>query len=158
MTVIEAREALTLTLRDIAGGATEKNLTADIRCFIADHDLNALSDDNLAEAALVAGEITIGKDDIEEKLVLECAVSVNDGEVSSEEMLREVNVMRDSMKELCEKMNESESAADAFNAVVPEEEAPAPVHVYDNKKFYIACGIGAAVLIVLVLLIGGLFK
>ena len=157
MTVIEAREALALTLKDIAANATEKNLNADTKCFIADHDLLELSEDNCADAALVAGEITISQDGLEEKLVLECAVSVTDGEVSSEEMLREVNVIRESMRELCEKINETDSAEDAFNAIVPEEEAPTMPKIYDNKRFYIACGIGAATLIALVLLIGALF-
>ena len=157
MNITEARDALALTLEDISKKVTEKGLTADIKCFIADHDLVELTPDNLTDAALIAGEITVSAPGAEEKLVLECAVSVTDGDVSSEEMQREVNVMRESMRELCEKLDEASSPEDAFTAVVPEEEEPAPVHVYDNKRFYIACGVGAAALILLILLIGGIF-
>ena len=120
MNIKEAREALALTLTDIAGGAIEKGLTAQTKCFIADHDLNELSDDNIGSAVLIAGEILVGTEGSEEKLLLECAVCVNDGEVTSEDMLREVNTLRESMKELCEKLDEKGNAEEAFAAVVPE--------------------------------------
>ena len=157
MKINEAREALALTLTDIAKIAEQKELSAETKCFIADRDLNELSDENAASAVLIAGEILVGADDSEEKLLLECAVCVNDGEVTSEDMLREVNTMRESMRELCEKLDEKGNAKDAFIAVSPEEEAPVPPRVYDNKNFYIACGIGACVIIALLLIIGGLF-
>ena len=157
MNIKEAREALALTLTDIAGAAIEKGLTAETKCFIADHDLNELSDETIASAVLIAGEILIGEDGSEEKLLLECAVSVNDGEVTSEDMLREVNTLRESMKDLCDKLDEKGNAKDAFTAVTPEEEIPEPPRVYDNKRFYIACGVGALVIIALVLIVGGLF-
>lgn len=157
MTVIEARDALLLALEDISKKAIEKGLTADVKCFIADHDLNELSPDDLSKAALVSGEISVGTEKSEEKLVLECALSITDGDISSEEMLREVNVMRCSMTELCEKLDETGSAEEAFTAVAPEEEIPEAPRTYDNKRFYIACSIGAAALIVLILIIGALF-
>ena len=157
MNINEAREALALTLTDIAGAAIEKGLTAETKCFIADHDLNELSDERIASAVLIAGEILIGEEGSEEKLLLECAVSVNDGEVTSEDMLREVNTLRESMKDLCDKLDEKGNAKDAFTAVTPEEEIPEPPRVYDNKRFYIACGVGALVIIALVLIVGGLF-
>ena len=157
MTIVEAREALRLALEDIAKSATEKQLTADVKCFIADHDLTELAPENFEKAALVAGEILVGAANSEEKLMLECALSVTDGEISSDEILREVNTVRESMKELCEKLDESENPSEAFLAVAPEEEIPEPAHTYDNKRFYIACGIGAAVLIALVLIIGAIF-
>ena len=158
MNIKEAREALALTLTDIAGGAIEKGLTAQTKCFIADHDLNELSDDNIGSAVLIAGEILVGTEGSEQKLLLECAVCVNDGEVTSEDMLREVNTLRESMKELCEQLDEKGNAEEAFAAVVPEEELPEPPRVYDNRRFYIACGVGALVLVALILIVGGLFK
>ena len=157
MNINEAREALALTLTDIAKSATDKGLTAETECFIADHDLNRLSDDTLDRAVIIAGEILVGASDSEEKLLLECAVGINDGEVAPEDMLREVNTLRGSMKELCERLDEKESATEAFESVVPEEELPEQPKVYDNKRFYIACGVGALVLIALVLIVGGLF-
>ncbi len=157
MTVIEARDALSLALEDISKKAVEKGLTADIKCFIADHDLIELTPDDISKAALISGEISVGTEKSEEKLILECALSITDGDVSPEEMLREVNVMRDSMNELCEKLDETGNAEDAFTAVSPEERIPEVPRTYDNKRFYIACSIGAAALIVLILIIGALF-
>ena len=157
MKIIEARDALAVTLDSISKQAAEKNLTVNVRCFIADHDLNELSEEDLGKAALIAGEIAVNEAGSEEKLLLECALSITEGEVSAEEMLREVATIRESMKELCEKLDEAESTSEAFDAVLPEPEEPEPIHVYDNKKFYIASAIGAGVIILLVLLIGGLF-
>lgn len=157
MNVTEAREALALTLTDIAKAAEEKGLSAETKCFIADRDLNELPEDNTSSAVIIAGEILIGANDSEQKLLLECAVSVNDGEVAPDDMLREVNTLRESMKELCDKLDEKGNAEDAFVAVSPEEEMPEPPRVYDNKRFYISCGIGALALLTLVLIIGALF-
>lgn len=157
MKINEAREALALTLTDIAKDAEQKGLTAETKCFIADRDLAELSNENTDSAVIIAGEILVGVQGSEQKLLLECAVCINDGEVAPEDMLREVNTMRESMKELCEKLDEKGSAEEAFAAVAPEEEPPAPERVYDNKRFYISCGIGAVIILVLVLIIGGLF-
>lgn len=157
MNIHEAREALALTLTDIAGQAAAKGLETETKCFVADHDLNELSDENIAAAVLIAGEIVIAAPNSEQKLLLECAVSVNDGDVTPEDMLREVNTLRESMKDFCDSLDEKGNAEDAFAAVAPEEEEPEAPRVYDNKRFYIACGVGAIVLIALMLIIGGLF-
>ena len=157
MNIKEAQEALTLTLEDVAKSAAERGLTATVECFTADRDLNRISDGNTDAAVIIAGEITVGAPDSEEKLLLECAVGINNGEVIPEDMLREVDTIRESMKELCETFDEKGNAAEAFAAMLPEEEEPEQPRVYDNKRFYIACGIGAVVLIALVLIIGALF-
>ena len=153
MKITESIEALQEALLSIAKSAEERGLKTEVKCFAADNDLVELEQES-PRAALVAGELTV-KSDGEDKIILECALSVIDGEVSSEEMLSEVNTLRESMKDLCNKFDESGSADGMFNAVAKEHEVPMPEEkVYDNKKFYIYGGIAVAVVLILVLLLG----
>ena len=85
-------------------------------------------------------------------MILECAVSVSDGEVSSEEMLSEVNTVRTNMKEILDKLNDAEGADAVFSSFEPDEETAPATPVYNNKNFYILAGIAVAAILVLVLL------
>ena len=70
MNVTEAREALALTLTDIAKAAEEKGLSAETKCFIADRDLAELSDENTDSAVIIAGEILVGVQGSEQKIAI----------------------------------------------------------------------------------------
>lgn len=153
MKTIESRDALAAALNNIAELATENGLKAETRCFIADHDLIELSEDELSAAALIAGEITVSADGTDEKMLLECALSVTDGEVSDDEIISEVGTLRANMKEICSKVSELGNAKDAFEALSPEEPEAKEEPKYDNKRFYIIASIVAVAVIVLMVLL-----
>lgn len=152
MNINEAREALTLALNNIAEDAKGKGLDTGVKCFIANHDLCEISNDNSIEASIVAGEITLISTSTEKKMILECAVSVSDGEVSSEELLNEVNSVRNNMKEILDKLNSASDAEEAFSSFEPNEETIPESPRYNNKNFYIASGVAVAIILLLILL------
>ncbi|MBQ9071175.1 MAG: hypothetical protein IJY23_07520 [Clostridia bacterium] len=152
MKITESRVALYGALKDVSGLAEERGITAEVKCFIADHDLCEISEDNLGAAALVSGEITLFAEGSDKKMILECALSITDGEVSPDEMLREVTAVRDNMKQILEKLDETKDVEKAFASFEPEEEPVADEPKYDNKKFYIYAGLAVAVILLLVLL------
>ena len=135
MKIIESRDALLHAILDVAKSAEEHGLSAEAKCFIADHDLAPLSDGACESAALIAGEITVSSPETEEKIVLECALSITEGEVSADEMLREVNTIRDNMREIIEKVHEYGNAKDAFAEMCKTDEPEDAVQTFDNKNF-----------------------
>ena len=153
MNVTESKNALFEALKNISEEAVSRGMKADVRCFVADHDLNEV-DENSPKATLVAGEIAITSDEKADKeILLECAISVEDGEVSSEEILREVNTIRSSMKELCDTFDTLGSAGSTIDSIEKEQtvEMPEP-KVFDNKQFYIWGSVIAAAALILVLI------
>ncbi len=156
MTIIEAREALTNTFENIKAEAKEKGVIADYKCFASDRDLNE-TDVSDSTAALIAGELTLGADGTDEKVILECAVSITDGEVFDDEMLREITAIRESVRELYAKIDEAGSAVAALSEIYKESEESVPeVKTYDNKKFYIGAGIAVIIIIIIMILAGNL--
>ena len=139
MRITEASDALLFAMKDIAKGATEKGLKTEIDCYLANRDLERLTEADDSAVRVVAAEMTVSSDETEEKIVLECALSVEDGEVQADEMLREVNTLRDSMREILEKLDAYGNAKDAFAEICkPEDEEVDNSPKYDNKTFYIA--------------------
>lgn len=147
MNINEAYEALSRTLCDITNIATQKGLVAESRCTVTDRDLNALENEGDYEslAALIAGEVTVSADGCDEKIVLECAVSITDGCVFDDEMINEIRVLRDNVSALCDKID-AENAKESFAAICKEEagEEDKPEPVRSNKAFYIGalCVVG----------------
>ena len=151
MKITEAKEALCSALNDIAAMASKFELNVNVSCSTANHDLETVSDDS-EDAAIISGEISVGNNGAEENLIFECALSITDGEVSEEEIAREVSTVRGSMTELCEKLDGGMETSEAFTAVLPEEEAPVQAPAYDNKKFYIYGSIIAAAIVIILIL------
>lgn len=151
MNITESKNALYEALKNVSEDAVSRGMKADVRCFVADHDLEEVSEDN-PKATLIAGEITITSDEKADKeILLECALSVEDGEVSPEEMLREVNTIRSSMKEICDTFDSVGNAEGTFNSIEKEQEVQIPEpKVFDNKKFYIWGSVIAAAALILV--------
>ncbi len=151
MKINEAYEALSNTFKNIKSEAEEKGITATYKCFTSDRDLIEvdINDDNVS---LIAGEFTLGAEGTEEKIILECAVSITDGEIFDDEVIREITAIRESIRELYAKIDETGSAAAALSDIYKEEEQPQPpAKTYDNKMFYIYGGL--AILVVAIILI-----
>ena len=90
----------------------------------------------------------------------EGAIPVIDGEVISDEMIREVATMRASVKEFLSRLNTEEPIASAFSAILDEETAAddiEPVRQFNNKPFYIGAALMFIVLIAVLLLMGRMF-
>ena len=153
MNITESKYALYEALKNVSEDAVARGLTAEVRCFVADHDLTEVEETD-PKATLIAGEITLTSDEKADKeILLECALSVEDGVVSPEEMLREVNNIRASMKEICDTFDEVGNAERTFNSIEKEQEVEVPEpKVFDNKKFYIYGSIIGAAALILVLL------
>ena len=143
----EAYEALSRTLADIADTAKAKGLIAESKCTVTDRDLVALENENDYSqlAALIAGEVTVSAEGAEEKIVLECAVSITDGCVFDDEMVNEIRVLRDNVNALCGKID-AENVKESFEALCKDEagEEDKPEPVRSNKAFYIGalCVVG----------------
>ena len=147
MNIKEAYDALSSTLCDIVNIAKEKGLIAESKCTVTDRDLVTLRDEADYEqlAALVCGEVTVSANGCDEKIVLECAVSINEGSVFSDEMVNEIRILRDNLSALCDKIDE-ENVSESFAALCKEEshEEDKPEPVRSNKAFYIGalCVVG----------------
>ena len=153
MNITEAKSALYNALKNVSEDAASRGMTAEVKCFVADHDLTEVSEDS-PKAVLIAGEITVTSDEKKDKeILLECAISVEDGEVANDEILREVNTIRASMKEVCDTFDTVGSAEGTFDSIEKEQEVPMPEEkVFDNKQFYIWGSIAAAAVLLLVLI------
>ena len=157
MEIIEARNALQNTLESIADEARAKGLIANTEVFITDIDFNRLDEDSTSGAYLIAGEISLGIEDSPEKMIFECALSLSDGEANADEMTSEISTIKANVREFIRKFEELGSFKKALDALSPEEEAPAQAPTYDNKSFYIYAGIGVAILVILMVLVGKIF-
>ena len=152
MNVKDAKAALICACEDLVKEANDKKLNADYRCFTANIDLEEI-DENAENVALIAAEISVGAENSEKAVILESAVSVSDGDVVDDEILREVSTLRENLKEVFAKVDESNDANAAFDAIEEETSLPIPEQkVYDNKKFYIYASIFAAAVIIVLLL------
>ena len=147
MNIKEAYEALSRTLGDITNIATKKGLIAESKCTVTDRDLIALTDEADYEqlAALISAEVTVSADGCDEKILLECAVSISNGSVFNDEMINEIRILRDNLSALCDKVDE-ENVSESFAALCKEEagEEDKPEPVRSNKAFYIGalCVVG----------------
>ena len=153
MKVTESKNALYEALKNVSEDAINLGMKAEVKVFVADHDLNEVSEDS-PKAVLIAGEISVTSDEKSDKqILLECALSIEDGEVSNDEILREVNTIRGSMKEVCDTFDSVGSAENTFDSIEKEQtvEMPEP-KVFDNKQFYIWGSIAAAAALILVFL------
>lgn len=155
MNIKEAYEALSRTLCDIESIATKKGLVAESKCTVTDRDLVKIEDEGEydALAALIAGEVAVGAEGSEKKILLECAISITDGNVFDDEMINEIRILRENVQQLCEKIDESnvkESFAALCKEEAGEEDKPAPVR--SNKAFYIGslCVLGIIALFAII--------
>ncbi len=158
MNVNESCEAFLAALGDIANAAKEAGFTAEYKCYAADRDLSEINAANSENAAIVAAELSLSVEGVEEKVLLECAVSVIDGECTSEEIADEVSLLRQNVKELTDKaeaIGAAEAVAELFREQ-KENEKPDEPKVFDNRSFYIGAGILAAVIVIVLLVINSL--
>ena len=148
MKVTEAREALIKTIDDAIASLKEKGLEVEKNCFLADRDL--LPTKGEEGASLIVADITVCAPDTDEKVIMECAVSIEEGEVLNDEIIREITLLRQNIKEITDKIDEVGSAKDAF-AILAKEEEPevADAPVASNKSFYIYAGIAAIVILII---------
>ena len=152
MKITEAREAFIDAIEDIKKTLANNGLTAESKCYTADHDLSVVDDGDTLNAALIAAEISVSAAGTEEKMLLESAISITDGEVSSDELRNEISILRGTAGEICEKIKETGDAKEAFKSFeLPEEELPESPK-YDNKKFYIGGAIAVAVILILIII------
>jgi hypothetical protein len=159
MKILEAREALVATIEDISNSARALGLTVNSDCYFSDRDLFVIEDEKADEAAVIAAEIELKYNDEYEKIFLECAVAINDGEVLSDDLTSECAKLRESIKEILDSISDSPDKKDAFVSLChkddePEPERPAP---QNNKYYYVSAAVGAVVILLLVLLINKLF-
>ena len=154
MNITEAKNALCEALKNVSEDAINRGMEAEVRCFTANRDLEEV-DESDPKAFLIAGEITVTSEEKADKqIVLECALSVEDGEVSSDEILREVNNIRNSMKEVCETFDNVGNAESTFDAIEKDQELPVEEpKTFDNKQFYIWGSVIAGIALLLTLLL-----
>ena len=154
MNITESKNALYEVLQNVSEDAINRGMNAEVRCFTANRDLEEVEESD-PKVALIAGEITVTSEEKADKqIVLECALSVEDGEVSPDEMLREVNNIRQSMKEVCETFDNVGNAENTFDAIEKEQEIPVEEpKTFDNKQFYIWGSVIAAIALLLTFLI-----
>jgi len=145
MNITESKKALFDALMNIGKDAEERGMEVSVNCFTANRDLECV-DENDASAVLIAGEVTItSSENLQKEIVLECALSIEDGEVSEDEILREVTNVRCSMKEVCDTFDQVGNADGTFETIEKEQEIPEEEpKTYDNKQFYIWGSIIAA--------------
>lgn len=150
MNITESKNALYEALKNVSEDAISRGMTAEVRCFTANRDLEEVSESD-PSAVLIAGEIAITSEEKKEKeILLECALSIEDGEVSGDEILREVNNIRSNMKEVCDTFDKVGSAENTFDTIEKEQELPKEEpKTYDNKQFYIWGSIIAGVALIL---------
>ncbi len=152
MKIIEARDALVNTLKNIKEENAAKGIITEYKCFASDRDLIEVDIDD-KNAALIAGEISFGAGGTDEKIILECAVCISDGEVIEDEVIGAVTSLRDSLHEFYAKIDEAGSVVKALEEIYQEADEPAPeIKTYDNKKFYIYGGIIIALVAVILIL------
>ncbi len=159
MNVNESREAFLAAIKDIANTATEAGFTTEYKCYAADRDLCPVGEENEENAAIIAAELSLAAEGVEEKVLLECAVSIRDGECTSDEIAEEISMLRQNVKELADKAAAQGGAAEAIAELFREQrdaEKSPEVKVYNNKSFYITAGIAAVVIVVLFLIINSL--
>ena len=151
MNVIEAKSAFLRTCEALCDEAREKGFIASFKCLATDRDLREVEIES-ESAAVLSAELTIEKDESQRAIVLECAVAVDGGEVSEDEMLREIGSFKANVKDYYEKI-ENAGVEGALDEVASETEEKKPEEkVYDNKMFYIvgtAIGVAALVLVFL---------
>lgn len=151
MKIIEAKEALISACESLVAEATEKGLVADYRCFAANADLEEV-DDSSSKVRLIAAEMTLGAEGTEKEMLLECALSISDGDVAEDEILREVGAMRENLREFYQTIDEMGGVTEALDKIAADSEEPAPeVKVYDNRKFYIGASAVALLAIIIVI-------
>ena len=157
MNILEARDAFLATVNNIAEDAVRVGLGAEVKCYLTDIDLVPVRDD-AKNAALIAAEISLSANGVEERIIFESAVAIHDGEVIDSELTAEAAKLRENVKEILDKITSEDGVEDDFRRVCSEEEKEVPeVPVRSNKMFYIAAGVGAAALILLFVLVGRVF-
>ena len=160
MNISEAFDAFSKTLDDIAGAQDIAGLSYETSVTLCDSELQPIGDGNAELAALIAGVIVISCEGEDRTVEFEGAIPVIDGEVISDEMIREVATMRASVKEFLSRLNTEEPIASAFSAILDEETATddiEPVRQFNNKPFYIGAALMFIVLIAVLLLMGRMF-
>lgn len=156
----EALDAFSKTLDDIASAAERAGLSCETSVALCDSELQPIGEDDGELAALIAGVIVISCEGEDRTVEFEGAIPVIEGEVISEEMIREVATMRSSVNEFLSRLNPEQSVASAFSAILDEETATdesEPPKQFNNKPFYIGAVLMFAVLIIILLLIGRIF-
>lgn len=161
MKATEAKAALLSTVEDIAREAREASLETDVKCLFGDVDFNEYEEFG-DKASILFAELTVKRPEVNDSIIYESAVGIDGDEVTDDELTSEISKMRASVRELIAALSAAEGSAKEFEAQIrgidgddEENEPDAPVH--DNKSFYIAAGVAAAVFILLFLLIGKLF-
>lgn len=127
-----AIEALSATLLDIAKILEDAGLETKTKCAFSDIELAEASEDS-PRATGLWGEIIFSLG--ENAGVLECAVSVYEGEVSDEEMLSEITSLRAEAKRIAE-LAHSVGKDKLFEALdAPDEPDKDDAEGFDEAKF-----------------------
>lgn len=114
MKAIEAKEALVSTLENISDIITEAGLSAQVRCGFTDLDFDAVDESVPEGARVLFGDILVSAPGVKRQMVLECAVGIDEGEVTGDELLREIGEIRAAAKELAEMARSADRLADVF--------------------------------------------
>lgn len=156
----ETLQTLKNTLEDIASVAVAKGLEAEVICYFTNYTLEYGEGEQYEEytdaATLLCGTLILGHGEVNDSLAYECAMEITDGEIADADMTAEVQRIRADVTAICEAINE-ENAKDIFSKTVEPDAHDLPYQNQSNKNFYIACAVGAVVLVVLFALISKLF-
>ncbi len=116
----EAYEALEATLIDIAEILKNVGLKTETRCRFSGVDFD--EHEAFGEGvAILFGEIFFFPEGTQERAALECAVGIDDGEVTNEELLREVSDLRAEAKRIASLITEDTRAEDIFKLLEESE-------------------------------------
>ena len=159
MNHLEARDALVATVNDIAAKLNSLGITVRSDCYFADRDLFVVAPESSADAAVIAAELELTYDGCDEKIILECAVACDDGEVLADDLTNECSGLRSSVKEIVDTLSSADDKKEAFIALCHPDEEP---HIdrpepQSNKYYYLAAAFGVIAIVLFVLLIDKLF-
>ena len=152
MNAVEAKEAFIKTVEDITSEITKRGLNVNIDCYFSDRELEKIEESDIDKASVLSAVILVNGEG-EEALVFEHAIAIDKGEVLNDEIIREATKLRESVRELCEKLDSGMSASDSITSMDIEEDEPERPASFNNVPFYIGGGIVVAVILIIIALI-----
>ena len=152
MNMTEGKDALVSTAKGILDKLTKYDFSYNINCYFSGLDLSSFGEDATDAANLIVLEAEITHPATDEKIILEGAVAIDEGQVLNDEIIREADKLKKSVQDILSALEETSDIKAAVLSLMPKEEKPEPRPSFDNKAYYIG-GIIIAAIITFVLII-----
>ena len=146
----QAKEAFIKTIENITEEITKRGLNVNINCYFSDRELEPIDEANIDNASILSAVITVCAEFSDDAVVFEHAIAIDEGEVLNDEIIREANKLRESTRELCEKLDSGMSAKESIKAMDIEPEITERPAALDNRLYYIGGAIVVAIIILVI--------